>query len=609
LIQTIAELFYEALAHDLPDALAHKSHGKFRPVSHQELQAKVERLALAMREKGLRPGDPIAILAENRPEWAMVDYACAILGLPSVPIYPTLNPLQTAFILKDCGARWVFCSTQNQLSKVLTHWGEFPDLEAAVLMSGEPKPQEGHPVLKWRELIGLGALQELHRPEVQAWGRERRPEDLLTIIYTSGTTGDPKGAMLSHGNVVSNIHAVLKVLQPRKGERCLSVLPLSHIYERTAGSYIMFHCGVSIYYTQNHMTIAQDLQETRPEIFLAVPRIFEKVYSRVRDTALASGLLKQAVLGWALRVGHRLARHSFKGERPGLGLRALAAIADRLVFSKVRVRTGGRIRLAISGGAALNPQVNEFFWSLGVPIYEGYGLTETSPILALNAEGKVKPGTVGPPVMDQWEGKPFLKIAEDGEILARGPNIMLGYWNNEAATREVMDEDGYFHTGDIGELDEAGRLKITDRKKEILVTLGGKNIAPQPIENLLREDKYIEQAVVIGDHKDFIAAIILPHFPALRLWATHKHLKFRNEEALVALPEVQAKMKHQVAHVTTHLAKYERVRKIILIAQEMTPENGLLTPSLKVKRRMVNEAFKDLIDALYKSNEAGKIGD
>ena len=607
MIETIADLFYEAVAHDLPEALVYKSHGKTRVVSHRGLQTRVERLALALREKGLQPGDRVAILAENRPEWVVVDFACALSGLPTVPVYPTLNAAQAQYILKDSGARWIFCSTHDQLAKVLSEWHELPDLEVAVLMGGEPKAHGGHAVMRWKELMAAGASLEPRRPEVRAWAAQRKPDDLLTIIYTSGTTGDPKGAMLSHGNLASNIHATLKVLQPHKGERCLSVLPLSHIYERMAGSYTMLYCGVTIFYGQNHMTIGQDLQEIRPEIFLAVPRIFERVYSRVRDTAMAGGLMKRAVLSWALRVGHCLADHHFRGERPGLGLRALGFAADRLVFSKVRVRTGGRIRLAISGGAALNPKVNEFFWSLGVPVHEGYGLTETSPILALNAPGKIGPGTVGHPLMQEWEGKPFLKLADDGEILVRGPNVMLGYWKNETATREVMDAEGYFHTGDVGELDAGGRLKITDRKKEILVTSGGKNIAPQPIENLLCADKYIEQAVVIGDRQSFIAAIIYPHFPALKLWATHKHLKFKNEEALVALPEVQAKFKRQVGHVNAKLAKYERVRKVLLIAHEMTPENGLLTPSLKVKRRMVNAFYKDRIEALYRANGSEQI--
>ena len=338
----------------------------------------------------------------------------------------------------------------------------------------------------------------------------------------------------------------MKVLQPRKGERCLSVLPLSHIYERMAGNYIMFHCGVSIYYSQNHMTIAQDLQETQPEIFLAVPRIFEKVYSRVRDTAMAGGLAETGGPG----LGHAGGPPPGRPPLPRRAARAGPARrwpSSRTGWCSPRSGSapGGKIRLAISGGAALNPKVNEFFWSLGVPIYEGYGLTETSPILTLNGHGKVKPGTVGHPILDAWEGKPFLKLAEDGEILVRGPNVMLGYWKNEEATREVMDAEGYFHTGDVGELDEAGRLKITDRKKEILVTSGGKNVAPQPIENLLRADKYIEQAVVIGDHQSFIAAIILPHFPALKLWATHKHLKFADEEALVAATALDP---HPIGH-------------------------------------------------------------
>lgn len=609
MIETIADLFYEAVAHDLPEVLVYKSRGKTRTVSHRGLQTRVERLALALREKGLRAGDRVAILSENRPEWVVVDFACALSGMPTVPVYPTLNALQIRQILLDCGARWIFCSTNDQLSKVLEHWPELPELEAAVLIAGDPKPHGNHTVLKWKELTNVGASLETRRPEVRTWPAQRKPSDLLTIIYTSGTTGDPKGAMLSHGNLVSNIVTTLQILQPRKGERCLSVLPLSHIYERMAGSYIMLYCGVTIFYSQNHMTIGQDLMDIKPEIFLAVPRIFERVYSRVRDTAMAGGLVKRAILGWAMRVGHRLAHCHFRGERPGLGLRALGFAADRLVFAKVRVRTGGRIRLAISGGAALNPKVNEFFWSLGVPVHEGYGLTETSPLLALNAPGKVRPGTVGHPILEEWEGKPFLKLADDGEILVRGPNVMQGYWKNESATREVMDGEGYFHTGDIGELDEGGRLKITDRKKELLVTSGGKNIAPQPIENELCSDKYIEQAVVIGDRQSFISAIIYPHFPALKLWAVHKHLKFKNEEALVGLPEVQAKIRRQVGHVNAKLAKYERIRKIILIAQEMTPESGLLTPSLKVKRRMVNAHFKDRIEALYRANGSEQIED
>ncbi len=597
MVNTIAELFYEAINHDLPDALAWKTGGAFQQISHRELQEKVECLALALHDQGLRPGDTVAILSENRPEWAMVDFACAILGLPTVPIYPTLNAPQIASILENSQARWIFCSTQDQLGKVIELWGDLPDLKAAIVMNQDTPTGRDPRIRSWKEL--LPASVESRRPDVRSWAAERKPEDLLTLIYTSGTTGAPKGAMLSHANLVSNVLSVLKILLPHKGERCLSVLPLSHIYERMAGHYTMFHCGVSIYYAQNHLTLAQDLQEVEPQIFLAVPRVFEKIYARVRDLAMEGGFLKRVALGWAIHVGRRLASFRFRDEKPNLKLRILGYFADCLVFAKVRARTGGRIRMAISGGAALNPKVNAFFWSMGVPVYEGYGLTETSPILTLNHPGQVMPGTVGHPILEEWDGKPFLKLAQDGEILVRGPSVMLGYWRNEVATREVMDEDGYFHTGDVGVFDDAGRLQITDRKKEIIVTSGGKNVAPQPIENLLRADKYIEQAVLIGDHRNFISAILVPHFPVLRLWAEHKHLKFANEAELIELPEVQAKMKRLVDRINTRLANYERIRRFILLSQEMTPENGLLTPSLKLKRRVVDQVFKDRIEALY----------
>jgi long-chain acyl-CoA synthetase len=359
---------------------------------------------------------------------------------------------------------------------------------------------------------------------------------------------------------------------------------------------------VCIYYADSFLSVSQDLLEVRPQILLAVPRIFEKVYAKVRDTAVAGGFFKRAVLGWTLQVGHFVAKYRFRLQLPPWWVRLPAFVANLLVYRKVRARTGGRIRLAISGGAPLNRKVNEFFWAMGVSIFEGYGLTETSPIVAVTRPGHVRPGYVGQPLWETWEGKPYVKLAEDGEILVRGPNVMQGYWKNEQATREAFDAEGYFHTGDIGLLDRAGRLKITDRKKEILVTSGGKNVAPQPIENMLRADKYIEQAVLIGDHRNFISAILVPHFPTLRHWAQHKHLPFESDAELAGLPEVKAKLMRQVEHVNVKLSKYERVRRIIILDQEMTAENGLLTPSLKVKRRAVAGAFKERIDVVYGSN-------
>jgi len=604
LIQTIANLFYQALKHNLPDAMARKKGGTFIPLSHAEIQARVENLARALRKRGLKQGDVVAILCENRPEWAITDYACAILGLPTVPIYPTMTAAQTSYILQDCGATWVFCSGREQLPKVLQVWPELPDLKMAVLLDGEIRQGEERPIITWTALQAEGAaldIEELGTEEgkVQAWAAERQASDILTIIYTSGTTGDPKGAVLTHGNLVSNVLGVLRIFDLYPGERCLSVLPLSHIYERAAGHYTMFRSGVCIYYAESFMSLASDLMDVRPQILLAVPRIFEKVYTRVRDTAIFGGFFKRMVLGWTLHVGHHVACYKFKGQKPPFWVTPAELVADFLVYRKVRARTGGRIRIAISGGAPLNRKIKEFFWAMGVPIFEGYGLTETSPILAVNRPGHVSPGTVGHPLWDEWEGKPFLKLAEDGEILARGPNIMQGYWRNETATREAIDEEGYFHTGDVGEWDGQGRLKITDRKKELLVTSGGKNVAPQPIENQLCTDPYIEQAMLLGDRQDFIAALIVPHFPTLKHWAQQHHLRFENDAELAALPQVKALLQRHVDHVNSKLSKYERVRRIIVLDQEMSTENGMLTPSLKIRRRLVLEAYADRIAEVY----------
>lgn len=603
MVQTIAELFYEALRHDLPDALAHKVDGAYQGISHVELQEKVELAALAFRGRGLQVGDRVALLSDNRPAWAMTDYACAVSGLVSVPVYHTLTPDQTAFILQDSGCRWVCISGLGLFNKMKEALAALPELETILLFSGEGAEVPGKTVLTWKVLLEEGEACGTPRTEVRRWAQERRPEELLTLIYTSGTTGDPKGAMLTHGNLASNVTATLDVelatLDPQPGDRCLSLLPLSHIFERMAGHYTMFYLGVAIYYAESLLSLPQNLLEVRPQIMSAVPRIFEKIYARVRDAATGGGFLKRMVFGWAVDICHRVVRYLYLDRIPPLHLRLPWRLADRLLLSKVRVKTGGRLRFSISGGAPLNPQVMEFFWAMGIPIYEGYGLTETSPVLTVSRRGKIKPGFVGPAVMKSWEGKPYLKIAEDGEILAYGPNVMRGYWRNEEATREVFDEEGYFHTGDIGEIDPQGRVKITDRKKELIVNSGGKNIAPQPIENLLRADKYIEQAVVIGDKQNHLVALIVPHFPAVKVWAKGKHLHLETDADMAAHPKVLAKIMTRVEAVNAQLANHERIRKIALLEEEMTLESGLLTPSLKVKRRVVAETFADTIAKLY----------
>jgi len=601
LVETIPDLFYAGIDRDLPAALAHRADGSYVLISHRELQARVERLALAL-EGRLERGDRLAILSENRPEWAVADYACALSGLVSVPVYATLNVPQTGFILKHSRARWVVCSTREQLAKVLELWPELPYLDGAVLMEGSLPDVPGdpdRPVLAWKALLDEGARLESRRPEIRERARLVSPGDLLTVIYTSGTTGDPKGAMLSHGNVVSNTLAGLKVLAPLPGERILSILPLSHIFERTCGHYMMHYAGVSIHYAESLQTIPRDLKEVRPHVLLAVPRIYEKSYARIREQVNAGGYPSRLLFHLAMLAGRRAAECRYRGQRPGWRLGLAMKLFDPLLFAKVRARFGGRIRLAACGGAPVQPAILEFFWAAGIPIFEGYGLTETSPIVALCAQGEMRPGYVGRPILDQWEGRPFLALAGDGEILCRGPNVMLGYWENEKATREAIDEQGYFHTGDIGELDAQGRLRITDRKKEILVTSGGKNVAPQPLENALRSDKYIEQAVVIGDRRHFIAAILVPNFAELRRWAQHKRLAFVTDADLVALPEAVDKMMRRVQRINERFSNYEHIKKIIVLDHELTADSGLLTPSLKIRRRAVDEAYAARIDRLY----------
>jgi long-chain acyl-CoA synthetase len=539
----------------------------------------------------------------------VADYACALSGLVSVPIYATLNLPQTGFILRHSRVRWVVCSSSDQLAKILSLWPELPYLDGAVLVEGaapDAPADPDRPVLSWKALLAEGAAQEARRPEVRERARLVLPEDLLTIIYTSGTTGDPKGAMLTHGNIVSNVLAGLKVLLPEPGERILSLLPLSHIFERTCGHYMMLYAGVSIYYAESLQTIPRDLQEVRPQILLAVPRIYEKSYARIREQVNAGGYPSRLVFHLAMQAGRRAAPFFYQARRPGWGLRLVMKVFDRLLFRKVRARFGGRIRLAACGGAPVHPAILEFFWAAGIPIFEGYGLTETSPILTLCAQGEMRPGYVGRPIMDQWNGAPFLALADDGEILCRGPNVMLGYWENEKATREAIDERGYFHTGDIGELDPQGRLKITDRKKEILVTSGGKNVAPQPIENALRGDQFIEQAVVIGDRRHFIAAILVPNFAELRRWAQHKKLPFVSDAELVALPEAQDKMMRRVQRINENFSNFENIKKIIVLDRELTSDSGLLTPSLKIRRRAVDEAFAAKINKLYDGPVSGE---
>jgi len=598
-IETIAQLFYQAVAKQVPDALAAKKNGVYEPISHAEVAARVERLALAMHARGLKVGDRVAIMSENRPEWALADFACAIQGLPDVTIYATLSAPQAAYILRNSQSRWVICSSREQLDKVLAHWDQLPYLEAAVLMDGELPTDTGRTLLLWSDLQREGGAMEARRPEVRAWGAQRKASDILTIIYTSGTTADPKGAMLTHGNLVTNVLAAESTVEMDANERALSFLPLTHIFERMAGHFLMFHIGASIYYAESVNTVAADLLEVRPTLMASVPRIYEKIFAKIYDTVASGSFIKRLIFHWAMQAGRQAVPYLLKGQEPPSWKGMWYRTARHIVFEKIRQRTGGRIKFAISGGAPLSGKIMEFFWIIGLPILEGYGLTESSPVITVNRPGEVVPGCVGRPIYQEWNGLPYLKIAEDGEILCQGPNIMVGYWANEEATREAIDADGYLHTGDIGHLDDQGRLYITDRKKELIVTSGGKKVAPQPLENLLKDDKYIAQAVLIGDQRNYITALIVPNFDSLVRWAGYKKISFKSHADLIKNPQVIAKVGSRVARVNEHLSNYERVKKIALLDQEMTLEGGQLTPSLKIKRRVVNQMYAAQIEVLY----------
>ncbi|MBI4913286.1 MAG: long-chain fatty acid--CoA ligase [Acidobacteria bacterium] len=599
MVATIADLFYKACEFDYPNALSHKKDGTYTPISHKELQARVERMVLAMQARGLRAGDAVALVSENRPEWAITDYACAIGGFPSVTIYPTLNAPQTGYILRNSESRWVVCSTPEQAKKVLEQWDNLPRLETLILMEGSLDPQ-GRNLITWDQVQAEGKAMEAHRPEVRQLARARKPTDLLTLIYTSGTTGDPKGAMLTHGNLISNILRCVEILPMLPGDSSLSFLPLSHIFERMAGHYTLFHIGATIAYAENMTTLAEDLRQVRPTILVSVPRIYEKIYANVRENVAASSIVKRFIFHWAMLAGRMAVPYLYEEKPIPPWIRFQLWWSRHLVFSKILARTGGRLRFAVSGGAPLAPMLMEFFWCIGLPIIEGYGLTETSPVLSFNRFGEVAPGKVGRPIYDEWKGRPFLKIAPDGEILAQGPCVMQGYWKNEKATAESFDPDGYFRTGDIGELDPQGRLKITDRKKELIITSGGKNLAPQPIEEALKTDKYITQAVLIGDQRNFVTALVVPNFSSLRRWAGYKKLHCNDDVDMVTKPEVYAKLMQRVERVNQQLSKFEQIKKISILDHEFTLESGQLTPSLKVKRRVINEMYAEQIEAMYR---------
>jgi long-chain acyl-CoA synthetase len=590
---TLTRLFFDACAkHDRPNALQYKQGGAYHPISHRELLQRVRHCALGLDELGIRPGDRVAILSENRPEWAIADYACLTSSLTDVPIYPTLPPEQIAYMLRDSGAVAIFCSTAVQSAKIASMRGECPALTRVIGFGASVNPGED---MTLAEVEARGAAVD--SPERQARYRERsdsvRPDDVATLIYTSGTTGEPKGVQLTHDNLFSNVAAGASAIPFHGDDTCLSFLPLSHVFERMSGHYLMLHAGASIAYAESIESVPVNLGEVHPTIVLSVPRLFEKMYSKVLDNALAGGTLKARIFFWARKVADRWADETLAGRTPGGLLAMKYAIAQRLVFSKLKTRTGGRLRYFVSGGAPLSPEINKFFYAAGLTILEGYGLTETSPLITVNTPDRYRIGTVGP-IAPGVE----VAIAADGEILTRGPNVMKGYFNKPEATAEVIDRDGWFHTGDIGVLED-GFLRITDRKKDLIVTAGGKNIAPQPIENRVKTNKFVTQVVMIGDKRKYPILLIVPNWDSLEPWAAQNGLGGQSRAELIASPQVRTKVEQEVKGQLSGLAHFEMPKKIGLLEHDFSIERGELTPKMSVKRRVVDKNYKAVIDRLY----------
>ncbi len=594
---TLTQLFYEAVEHfDKPDALQYKREGKYRPISHRDLLTRVRHVGQGLLQQGLQPGDRVAILSENRPEWAIADFACLTVGITDVPLYPALPAQQLVQMLGDSGSTAIFVSTSAQAAKVAEIRSQLPALRLVISFDEEPSPGVDLTLSELESVgaggDGMGAAQRYRERALAV-----RPDDLATIIYTSGTTGEPKGVMLTHDNIYSNVAAARTVLPFVGNDVSLCFLPLSHIFGRMADHYLMFAIGASIAYVESIESLILNLGEVRPTFVLAVPRVYEKVYAGVLEQAHRSAVAWR-LFNWAVTIGREWADARLAGRSIDGWLSVRYAVAHRLVFARLRSRLGGRLRFFVSGGAPLAQDINRFFYAAGLTILEGYGLTETSPVIAVNAPEHIRLGTVGRPIAGVE-----VHIADDGEILTRGPNVMRGYFNKPDETRAAIDGDGWFHTGDIGELRD-GFLSITDRKKELIKTAGGKFIAPAPLENRLQASPFVGQVVVIGDRRKYSVLLVVPNFTHLERWAKTNNLTWATRADLVALPAVQQKMEQETLARLTGLASFETPKRVALLDHELSIDAGELTPTLKVKRRVIDEKYRSLIDSLYADSAA-----
>jgi long-chain acyl-CoA synthetase len=591
----IAQLFLDAVDnYRKPDALKFKEAGAWHAISHRQIYEDVKRAALGLEALGIGPGERVAVLSENRPEWLLSDFACVMSGAISVPLYPVLPTDQIGYMLQDSEARVVFVSTEEQLAKVRESKLSVPSLEHIVVF--DAACAVGSDVMSLEGLLEVGdsKMAERSDDEYRQRALATDPHEVLTILYTSGTTGTPKGVMLTHNNIFSNVRTALEVVEITSSDVSLSVLPLCHIFERMVGQYLMYDAGVTIWYAESFQAVGANFIEARPTVMTLVPRGYEKIYARFEEVVRKASPVKQKLARWAMGVGAKHTDKQLAGERIPRSLALQHAIADRLVFSKIRALLGGRMRLFVSGSAPLNPDIARFVISAGVTLLEGYGLTETSPVITLNSIGDIKLGSVGKPLPGVE-----VAIAEDGEILTRGPHVMKGYYKMPEATAAAIEPDGWFHTGDIGELDESGRLTITDRKKDLIVTAGGKNIAPQPIENRVKSSAYVSQVIMLGDRRKFPILLVVPDFDALRTWARSQRIEHKDQTELVADRRVADFVEREILNSLADLAQYERPKRVALLPRELSIDDGEITPTMKVRRRVIETRWRSMIDRLY----------
>ncbi|MCY4402852.1 MAG: long-chain fatty acid--CoA ligase [Candidatus Poribacteria bacterium] len=586
---TLISLFEQAIQNygDKP-ALAHKPKGgTYQDISYTEFGESVDTFSRGLTAIGVQKGDRVAILSENRPEWAITDFGILKIGAVNVPMFSTLTAAQVGYILKDSGSKVICVSTKDQLEKVTSIRDEVPSLEHIIIYN-ELDDEVPAGVIQFVDVCSKGTETET------PIDIDIDENDLATIIYTSGTTGNPKGVMLTHANFISNYNAAKSLIDVNETDVLLSFLPLSHVFERLGGHYVPLFSGAKVAYAESTFTVAQNMQDVSPTVMLSVPRLYETMHDRVLRAVQAGSSLKQKIFHWGVSVGSTVSSKIQHGEKPSAILKLKQSIADKLVFAKLKAATGGRLRFFVSGGAALPKSIAEFFHAAGILILEGYGLTETSPIISMNHPGKWKFGTVGAPIPDIE-----VKIAEDGEIITRGPHVMNGYFNNEEATTEAIDSDGWFHTGDIGIIDENGFIKITDRKKNIIVLSNGKNVAPQPIESQLVQSPFITQIILVGNERKNIAALIVPNFDALKSWAKENGIETTDLPEILKTREVQQLIQSQIRERLTDFADFEQVRRFALLEKEFSQEEDEMTPTLKLKRNVIIEKYGDVIEGMY----------